>query len=499
MLSWRFTRLLLLSSYLRSLAPGNLVLAKNAGADREVCHSAGSNGSCTVSKTSSADEFWAEMKREGLKLHIKKKMVQEKAFGGRPARNRTAMVLSDDVFYGRAILKIPRRALLTLETTRQEKLRDELGRFLYEEERVKKWFNVSNDQEDFTHLLSLAYPLIAENRDPASVFREWLDLAQGDRVFALELTHRQRRVLVGTTVEGADLEMSSRRDFVLHTATNLTYFQTSPVTEKEAAWAVAVIMRHARVVHPHQDDRENKHPRMHIFPLVEMFHIAMHPEPGIAVTFQQEVIIEGKKEEDVVLQIARRDMPKGEEIFLWPGRLSNSEMVARHGFSFEQNPLGIGRNITQPPQWSEHKKSKERREFDLYNCSSLEAFELRLNSRGYPMRNFVRCFRVSWFITNGWYSPSLKKRVRDLNKWPPPEKYTKDDWLSWTQADAELNRLILGYCKQMRQQLKDTMDVALADDFRHSKDPVDRVLWHMRGEESRTFKNCISVAKKIQT
>lgn len=47
-----------------------------------------------------------------------------------------------------------------------------------------------------------------------------------------------------------------------------------------------------------------------------------------------------------------------------------------------------------------------------------------LNARGYPMRNFVRCYRVSWFITNGWYSPALKSRMRELNKWPPPEKYT---------------------------------------------------------------------------
>ncbi|CAE7330589.1 unnamed protein product [Symbiodinium sp. CCMP2592] len=50
----------------------------------------------------------------------------------------------------------------------------------------------------------------------------------------------------------------------------------------------------------------------------------------------------------------------------------------------------------------------------------------------------------------------------------------------------------------MKQQLKDTMDSDTAEDFRHSKDPVDRVLWHMRSEESRTFKNCISAAKKIK-
>ncbi len=36
----------------------------------------------------------------------------------------------------------------------------------------------------------------------------------------------------------------------------------------------------------------------------------------------------------------------------------------------------------------------------------------------------------SWLLCrcrgNGWYSPALKNRMRDLNKWPPPEKYT---WL----------------------------------------------------------------------
>ena len=184
---------------------------------------------------------------------------------------------------------------------------------------------------------------------------------------------------------------------------------------------------------------------------------------------------------------------------------------------------------------------------------------------GFPMRNFVRCYRVSWFITNGWYSPALKSRMRELNKWPPPEKYTtlgfkspqlskmslklsvilgrrrqqhtvsnihklmcslwrvylfnihtyiyihtyihththtyiyiyiyvavciykhrqiyagmhacilclsvcmyvmyvcmrKPDWLSWTQADAEVNRAILDYCQSMKQQLKDSFSMGL--------------------------------------
>lgn len=448
---------------------------------------------CAASK---AKDFWAKIKSEGLQLNIRPKVVEEKSFGGLPARNRTAMVLSDDVFYGRAIMKIPRQALLTYETGRKPKLKDQLTRFLFEEKKLQKSFNITS--EDYIHLLSLAYTLIAERRDSDSVFVDWLKATENATVFALQLTHRQQRVLRGTTVEGAIEEMSSRRDLIWQTASNLTFFKKKPVSMEEASWALAVIMRHARVVHPYQDQRETRDPRMYIFPLVELLQVALNPNPIVSIGFQEEIIIDGKREEDVVLQIARRDMPKGEEIFAWPGRLSNSEMIARHGFSFRENPVGIGRNLSQPPSWSDNKESKGRKEYDLYNCSSLDDFEMRFSERGVPARSFIRCYRISWFISNGWYSPALKNRMRELNKWPPPEKYTKSDWLSWTQADAELNRVILEYCQYMRQQLKDTMDANTAEDFRHSKDPTDRVLWHMRSEESRTFKNCVAMSKKIQ-
>ena len=137
-----------------------------------------------------------------------------------------------------------------------------------------------------------------------------------------------------------------------------------PVSLKEASWALAVIMRHARVVHPYQDQRETRDPRipgsidglhpaifdpplgtsievlplrnfdmlkmilffwymptvfptaasapgMYIFPLLELLNVALHPNPVVSIGFQEEIIIDGKREEDVVLQIARRDMPKG--------------------------------------------------------------------------------------------------------------------------------------------------------------------------------------------
>jgi len=471
------------------------VASSEAELSSDVCRT--QNG-CAESSPK-AKEFWAEMRRQGLKLNIKRKTVQEKAYGGLPARNRTAMVLSDDVFYGRAIMKIPRQALLSLDTVFDKKLRDEADRFLFQDRKLETKYNITESVEDYTHLLSVAYPLIAENRKPDSIFREWLDASRSEKLFALQLTHRQLKVLQGTTVEGADQEMVNRRNLIEITASNFSAFQKDPVTREEASWALAVIMRHARIVHPHQDAREERDPRMYLFPLVELLDVAMNPEAGMAISFQEEIILDGKREEEVVLQIARRDMPKGEEVFVWPGRLSNSEMVARHGFPFESNPIGIGRNISIPPSWSDNKNAKARREFDLYNCSNLEAFEIRISPRGFPMRNFVRCYRVSWFITNGWYSPGMKNRIRELNKWPPPGKYTKDDWLSWTQADAEVNRVILDYCRQMRQQLKDTMDAATADDFRNSKDPVDRVLWSLRSEESRTFKNCVTEAKKHAT
>ncbi|CAE6944169.1 unnamed protein product [Symbiodinium sp. CCMP2592] len=468
-----------------------LVLPLSLGSD-----SCPANSKACSEQSSKRKAFWKSMRQEGLELKLRRKTVEEKAYGGQPAHNRTAMVLSDDVFYGRAIMKIPRQAVLTLETAREEKLRKELTGFLFEKRKLETVYNISS--EDYTHLLSLAYPLIAERRNPESVFREWLDATENASVFALQLTHRQKKVLTGTTVEDAIQEMAYRKHLILDTASNLTFFKKKPVTEAEAVWALAVIMRHGRVVHPYQDQRDVRNPRMYIFPLPELLDVAMHASPGVAISFQEEVIIDGKREQDVVVQIARRDMPKGEEIFVWPGRLSNSEMIARHGFSFRENPIGIGRNVSQPPSWSENKNAKGRKEYDLYNCSSLEAFEMRFSAEGFPMRNFVRCYRVSWFITNGWYSPALKSRMRELNKWPPPEKYTKPDWLSWTQADAEVNRAILDYCQSMKQQLKDTMDSDTAEDFRHSKDPVDRVLWHMRSEESRTFKNCISAAKKIK-
>lgn len=441
------------------------------------------------------DEFWEEMRRHGLQIKLAPKTFEEKSPTGKGNRSRTGMVLTHDVFYGRSIVKIPRHALLSIETAQPMELRKEVNEFLFEKQTLAKVFNATG--EDAAHLLSLAYPLIAMRRDPASVFREWLDELRHEQLTVLELTPRQRRVLKGTTVDGAYEEMTRNRDLIRHTAGNFSFFRQDPVGKAEASWAIAVIMRHARVVHPHQDVRETRHPRMYLFPFRELLNVSLHPDAGVALPFQEEIVLDGKREEEVVVQIAKRDMPKGEEVFLWPGRMSNSELVVRHGIRFEKNPLGIGRNVTQPPNWVDNRESNIRKEYDKYNCSSLESFELRLSPAGAPTRTFVRCYRVSWFLSNGWYSPALLKRRRDLERWPPPAKYGKDDWLAWTQADQELNRMLLEYCRDMRERLKASIDSELAEDFRKSKDPLDKLLWQLRVEESKTFKECVLRAKDI--
>lgn len=474
--------------------------AVEAAAATESCPAGvdASGGCVAVATPSRAEVFWTEMQKRGLMVKIKRKTVYEKAQAGRAARNRTAMVVKDDVFYGRAILKIPRPVLLSHDTAAlSADLRRELARLLFEEKVLEKKYNVTS--EDATHLLSLAYPLIAENRDPDSVFRTWLDAVRDVRMPVLHFSERQIAALRGTTVELAHEEMHRNRDLIQHSSRNVSIFQKAPVSRGEAEWALAVIMHHARVVHPHQDVRETFNPRMYLVPIVELLDVEFAQDPSVGISFQEEIVSEQKKEEEVVLQIARRDMAKGDEVFFWPGRFSNSDMVVRYGMTFASNHIGIGRNVTQPPNWDDHVESNVRKEYHKYNCSTLESFELRLSIHGTPSSTWVRCYRVSWFLSNGWYTPALLKRLRELNKWPPPEKYTKEDWLSWTQADREINKVVLEYCEMVRQQLKDSMDSATAKDFRESSDPTDRLLWHLRGQESKTFKACVIAAKKINT
>merc|ERR1711879_981737 len=85
-------------------------------------------------------------------------------------------------------------------------------------------------------------------------------------------------------------------------------------------------------------------------------------------------------------------------------------------------------------------------------------------------------------------------RIDLLDKWPPPRKYAHEDWLTWTHADSTTNSALLQYCTEMRKRLSDHMTTEVADEFRASEDPTDRLLWALRNEESKTFKSCVSLA-----
>ena len=74
---------------------------------------------------------------------------------------------------------------------------------------------------------------------------------------------------------------------------------------------------------------------MYIFPLVELLQVALHPNPVVSIGFQEEIIIDGKREEDVVLQIARRDMPKGAVIWRFVGRTLGETRKKKRGFVCE--------------------------------------------------------------------------------------------------------------------------------------------------------------------
>ncbi|CAJ1355653.1 unnamed protein product [Effrenium voratum] len=213
---------------------------------------------------------------------------------------------------------------------------------------------------------------------------------------------------------------------------------------------------------------------------------------------------------------AERDYRQGEEVFLWhraqrSGRHSDSEPGPELGLCsvgsglslradktpWAKNPTGVGGKVSIPENWNPNPRTPSMKEFRKFNCTSQEAFEVRLSPKGWPMRSFVRCFRVAWFLLNDWYTPKVINQTHLLDKWPPPKKYSHDvtDWLGWTQADQATNSKIQQYCKAMKEKLRESITSVMAEDFRKSEDAVDKVLWRLRNEESKAFKECTSLAK----
>eukprot|EP00435_Cladocopium_sp_Y103_P022921 s2924_g5.t1 len=162
------------------------------------------------------------------------------------------------------------------------------------------------------------------------------------------------------------------------------------------------------------------------------------------------------------------------------------------GFDFLKPSFSIP--VAIPENWNSNPRTPNYKEFRKFNCTSQEAFEVRLSKKGWPMRSFVRCFRVAWLLLNNWYKPQVINQTSLLDKWPPPKKYSHEDWLGWTQADQATNLQIQEYCQAMRSGLRESLSSAAAEEFRRSHDPVDRLLWRIRSEESKAFKECLALA-----
>merc|ERR1711933_631348 len=98
-------------------------------------------------------------------------------------------------------------------------------------------------------------------------------------------------------------------------------------------------------------------------------------------------------------------------------------------------------------------------------------------------------------LAQGSYKAELfMDQIRLLDKWPPPLKWDHEEWLTWIQAGQAVNRVILEYCQNMKKQLKETLTASTAEEFRTSADPTDALLWRLRAEESKSFRECVALA-----
>eukprot|EP00392_Amoebophrya_sp_AT5.2_P010679 g10744.t1 len=446
---------------------------------------------------------------------------------------KEGITLKKDVFYGRAIIQLPLRygflGVSNLEGTLNPANTDAKGGNLKKqlEEFPYSRFNITG--ENSKHVVQSSLCLIAESRlKEQSRFFEYLQLVKEDKMLVFTLSETQKKMLNGTTQEATPREMDSFVDMVVEAAGNFSLpvlppedaggsasGQTAGVSRKEAEWAISVILTRALTIWPPTEDRPGEHPggdssdqgsiKMQIVPLPELLYANYHPDGNTAITFQEERIVEKGTEVDVVLQIARRDMAKGEENFLYPGRLSNSDLLLRYNLTFSKNHVGIGDNSSYTPgslvdvgeDDARRMKSKQRKEFERFNCTA-EDFELRFSPKGYPSRRFTRCWRVNWFMDSGWYTPGLLKKVHWLDKWPPPSAYTGEElWLAFTQADNAMNALFKNHCAYRRARLRSGIDRGTLDEFKLSSNIIDQKLFKLRTQETKTFRNCEELAHRI--
>lgn len=349
--------------------------------------------------------------------------------------------LAQRVFYQRPILRIPQTLLLAADENLQRKLRDFWARRMELPPGPALAFGHSDGEAEEILFLSLAL-LEERRRDPLHAF--FLATEHEEPPLALKLTDRQMSILVGTTVEALPQQAKDLQDA-------LVSLGEDPM---EAAWALGVVLRRAQhVLSPEDGGR-----RLRLAKVPQLLVLSPHPDAFQAPPFIEARVNVSGQERHALLLAADRDYQAQEEIFLWSGRLSDSELILRgvsRNESFK-NPTGYGGKVTIPDNWNSNPRTPNYKEFRKFNCTSQEAFEVRLSKKGWPMRSFVRCFRVAWLLLNGWYTPQVIDQTSLLDKWPPPKKYSHHDWLGWTQADQATNNQIQDYCKTLRQRLRES-------------------------------------------
>ncbi|KAF4691541.1 hypothetical protein FOZ60_015269 [Perkinsus olseni] len=379
--------------------------------------------------------------------------------------NGSHYVLSDDVFYGQAMLKIPAEDIVS--KVDDDKIREKL---------------IGGLSDDEAHLVETCFALVSARQGTCATKRicRWVEtLNAAERILALSLTDVQRKAIAGTSVEGVSEEMAQR------TLVADRIGRVRAGWRDHAEWAVSVLMKYSRVVHPDPSLRETELPKMLLLadPIVDA--VPLHTSPRKGVTLQREIVQENGRLEDVVALVARQDMREGEEV---------------------------------PSNWNDSPESPVRKQYSKFNCTSESQFVIRISGRGKPDKDFIRCFRVGWFMTSGWFSPKLVHMRNHLERWPPPEEYLmvsmdeRDIVASETYTLREirmsgssffpifemerLERLVLtSHCTSVRERVRDNMNSLTAEYFRSSVDETDRKLWALRIEETKAAKNCLKLSE----
>lgn len=230
-------------------------------------------------------------------------------------------------------------------------------------------------------ILTLALALLQRRRQPDADETSFITaVAEEEPPLALQLTERQKAILVGTTVEALPEQAKALLDAMV---------SVGEVVD-DAAWALGVVLRRAQHVISPEDGRR----WLHLPMLPELLPLRYHPDALQAPPLWQTSVKVDGQERNVLLRAAERDHRENEEIFLWSGRFSESELFLRGvsrsaNESTLKNPTGIGGKVAIPENWNSNPRTPNYKEFRKFNCTSQEAFEVRLSKKGWPRKQWA--------------------------------------------------------------------------------------------------------------